>query len=105
MLPTLWFRNTWSWGGTGRARGRCWDSSTTATPSPRRIPCWASATSIADGAPALLFTENETNTERIAGVPNRTPYVKDAFDAYIVHGRRDAVNPARAGRRRPRTTS
>jgi hypothetical protein len=50
-----------------------------------------------EGAAALLFTENETNTERLFGTPNRTPYVKDAFDGYVVHGRRDAVNPAGAG--------
>src|SRR5262249_30617678 len=45
-----------------------------------------------EGAPELLFTENETNTERLVRVPNRTPYVKDGFNSYLVHGRRHAVN-------------
>ena len=50
-----------------------------------------------EGAAALLFTENETNTERLFGTPNRTPYVKDGINSYIVHGRRDAVNPEQTG--------
>ena len=45
----------------------------------------------------MLFTDNETNGERLFGVPNATPYVKDAFHEFVVHGRRDAVNPARTG--------
>src|SRR5271170_1241170 len=50
-----------------------------------------------EGEPVLLFTENETNNERIFGTPNPTPFVKDAFDRYIVHGQQDAVNPERTG--------
>ena len=50
-----------------------------------------------DGAPRLLFTENDTNTERIFGTPNASPYVKDAFHAFVVHGQTDAVNPAEVG--------
>ena len=58
-----------------------------------------------EGAGELLFTENETNLERLDGVDNPTPYVKDGFDSYLVHGRGDAVNPAQAApRRRPTTT-
>ena len=49
------------------------------------------------GEPVLLFTENESNTERLAGTPNATPYVKDAFHRYVVDGETDAVNPARTG--------
>ena len=49
------------------------------------------------GADELLFTENETNTERLYGVPSPTPYVKDAFHAYVVNGKREAVNPAATG--------
>jgi hypothetical protein len=52
---------------------------------------------LADGATALLFTENETNTERLVHVPNRTPYVKDSINSYLVHGRREAVNPEQTG--------
>ena len=47
--------------------------------------------------PALLFTENETNFERLFGVPNAGPFVKDAFHEAIVHGRADRVNPGRRG--------
>ena len=50
-----------------------------------------------EGADELLFTENETNLERLDGIDNRTPYVKDGFDTYLVHGRGDAVNPAQVG--------
>ena len=52
----------------------------------------------------LLFTENETNAERLFGAPNPSPYVKDAFHEYVVHGRKDAVNPRAAARRRRRST-
>ena len=50
-----------------------------------------------EGTPTLLFTENESNTERLWGSPNASPYVKDAFHDYVVHGPADAVNPARTG--------
>lgn len=51
--------------------------------------CWT-----VDGDAPLLFSENETNTERLYGVPNRTPYAKDTFHEAVVHGRADAVNLA-----------
>ena len=50
-----------------------------------------------DGEPELLFTENETNTERLWGTPNATPFVKDAFHRFVVDGQTDAVNPDRTG--------
>ena len=50
-----------------------------------------------EGSPELLFTENETNNERLFGTPNRTPYVKDGVDRYVVRGDQSAVNPAREG--------
>ena len=50
-----------------------------------------------DGNVPILFTENETNTQRIFGVPNRTPYVKDGINNYVVQGQADAVNPAKQG--------
>src|SRR6266705_3483244 len=75
VLPTLWFRNVWSWGGD----------------VPRPVLRQA------DGDAALLFTENETNHERLFNSPNRTPYVKDGIDSCIVHGRGDAVNPEKTG--------
>ena len=50
-----------------------------------------------DGDPELLFTENESNAQRLWGQPNASPYVKDAFHAYIISGQGDAVNPAKEG--------
>jgi hypothetical protein len=70
VLPTLWFRNTWSW-------GEYW------------LHC--------EGAPETLFTENESNAQRLWDQPNSSPHVKDAFHAYVVSGQRDAVNPAKSG--------
>ena len=61
------------------------------------IPNWENATSLARGPCRLLFTENETNTQRIFGVANRSPYVKDSINDYIVHGRKEAVNPENKG--------
>ncbi|MGH9789074.1 MAG: MGH1-like glycoside hydrolase domain-containing protein, partial [Candidatus Acidiferrales bacterium] len=52
---------------------------------------------VCEGAPELLFTENETNSERLYGVANPSPYVKDGINDYIVHGKADAVNPAQTG--------
>ena len=47
--------------------------------------------------PPLLFTENKTNALRIFGIPNRSPYVKDGINNYVVQGRKDAVNPEEKG--------
>ncbi|HZN56037.1 MAG TPA: hypothetical protein VFB67_12035 [Candidatus Polarisedimenticolaceae bacterium] len=98
LLPTLWFRNVWSWGdpiprprlGEVRAKG----SSRVIAAEHEDLGRWNLR---CEGADALLFTENDTNVTRLHGIPNRTPYVKDAFDAYLVHGRRDAVNPEMTG--------
>ena len=93
LLPTLWFRNTWSWGRT--------------TPKPvlREAdgaihvshPELGDYTLSCDGAPELLFTENESNAHRLWGQPNASPWVKDAFHQYVVSGDAEAVNPARTG--------
>jgi len=50
-----------------------------------------------EGDAPLLFTENETNTERLFGKPNASPYVKDGFDNFVVHGKSESVNPAGKG--------
>ena len=96
VLPTLWFRNTWSWhdgADADRPSLKAGDGNTiVATHADIGVRYLQ-----AEGKPALLFTENETNTERFHGPRNRTPYVKDAFHTYFVHGRPDAVNPARSG--------
>jgi hypothetical protein len=96
LLPTLWFRNTWSWGrpvtrpSLRRARG---DGAIIEIDEPHYGARWLTC----DDAPELLFTENETNARRLFGSPNQTSYVKDGINDYIVHGARDAVNPSLTG--------
>src|SRR5271165_4960076 len=98
VLPTLWFRNTWTW----------WPG--TPKPSLKQVsgPKDAQAVAVShtdlgerylycEGAAELLFTENETNTERIFGTANVSPYVKDGINNYVVNGNRKAVNPAKTG--------
>ncbi|HEY4837497.1 MAG TPA: hypothetical protein VIH72_02750 [Candidatus Acidoferrales bacterium] len=107
LLPTIWFRNRWSWGRHPGApqlsAAKNFPQGGAKTSANGQIyfelseklydKCWL----IAEGAPTPLFTENETNFERLFGVGNRTPYVKDAFDNYVVHGKQDAVNPSHTG--------
>jgi hypothetical protein len=94
VLPILWFRNTWSWGG---------DPS---KPSLRAVgpgqiqashPELGDYTLYCDGTAELLFTENESNAQRLWGKPSASPYIKDAFHTYIVSKRNEAVNPAKVG--------
>ena len=92
VLPTLWFRK-WSWGGNADRPTLQGAGSAVKAVHPllgeRYLYC--------DGTATLLFTENETNTQRIFGVPNRSPYVKDSINNYVVHGQKDAVNPEQGG--------
>ncbi len=96
VLPTLWFRNTWSWGQhvsrplLRRAQG---DATIVEIGEPDYGARWL----ICDGAPELLFTENETNTRRLFGYDDGSRYVKDGINDYVVHGARDAVNPEHSG--------
>ena len=94
VLPTLLFRNTWTW----------WPEQP--KPSLRETGAGVVAASDAqlgeyflccEGMPRLLFTENETNNERIFGTPSATPYVKDGINNHVVAGKEDAVNPNRTG--------
>src|SRR6516164_2414424 len=81
VLPHLWFRNSWTWGySTDRPELRA------------AGPAVVKANHKHLGAPTLLFTENETNQERLYGVSNKVPYVKDAFHDAVVGRRRDGVN-------------
>jgi hypothetical protein len=98
VLPTLWFRNTWSWEpGSDRPRLRAgipgfgWSvvEAEHATLGRRWLVC--------EGTAHLLFTENETNTHRLWGVPNTAAYVKDAFHDCVVQGRPEAVNATGEG--------
>jgi hypothetical protein len=103
LLPTLWFRNTWSWGRAGDEYGPKPQLSqideTTLLAEHYRLGRLRFAVEPVDGEsiPLFLFTENETNMRRLFGVANPSPYVKDAFHDYVVHGRTEAVNPAFAG--------
>jgi len=98
VLPTLWFRNVWSWGGDA-PRPMLRQGATGATGGVIAVshPDLGERFFYCEGSAALLFTENETNSERLFNSPNRTPYVKDGIDSYIVHGRREAVNPEKQG--------
>jgi hypothetical protein len=98
LLPTLWFRDVWS------------AEPDAPRPTLRRLDADSGlAVLLAEhrdlgqrwlacaGAPALLFTDNETNRQRLFGQPNRTPYVKDAFHRLLIDGDTAAVNPAGSG--------
>ncbi|MGH9398585.1 MAG: MGH1-like glycoside hydrolase domain-containing protein [Terriglobia bacterium] len=98
LLPTLWFRNTWSWGRhPDRPRvslARKFDGmSVLEAEQDYYGKRWLAY----EGTPPLLFTENETNYKVLDGVENKTPYVKDAFHEYVVHNQAGAVNPALTG--------
>jgi hypothetical protein len=98
VLPTLWFRNLWSWGCghegcvmkphiTQAGQGALLADH--ATLGKFRLDCETQA--------PFLFTENETNEQRLFGAPNPSPYVKDGFHDYVIHGNQAAVNPANTG--------
>jgi len=95
VLPTLWYRNTWTWGedvGPKPAlRAVAHDRIQALQPEAGEY------TLQCEGAVELLFTENETNNQRLWGKPNSVPYVKDAFHEYVIRGAKDAVNPAKTG--------
>src|ERR1700674_5172399 len=102
VLPTIWFRNTWSWGNLSR-RPKLHEVRPAPNPvielnlsqlnqtqsDTRWLHC--------EGSPELLFTENETNARRLFGIENRTPFVKDGINNNVVHGAKDAVNPEHVG--------
>jgi len=98
ILPTLWFRNTWSWHGDSakpllEAKSAPDGSSVISASHPdlgnRFLYC--------EGSLPLLFTENDTNFKRLFGTPNRTKYVKDGINDFLVHGQTEKVNPERTG--------
>ena len=103
VLPTLWFRNTWSWpgGGSKPALKSMEGSKHPAIHAHHTDPVFRETlpdyTFQCSGNPALLFTENETNNERISGIPNGGPYVKDGINNYVVNGELQAVNPEEKG--------
>ncbi len=103
VLPTLWFRNTWSWGRTGegywpkpRIR-QAGEGSLLAEHSSLGRFRFAADSDPRGKPPEFLFTENETNAATLFDSPNGARYAKDAFHEYIVQGRSDAVNPEKTG--------
>jgi len=94
VLPTLWFRNTWSWeeGETKPMLGQVSEGTIHAS-----HPTLGEYTLQCEGGPELLFTENETNIKRLWGHANPSPFVKDGFHEYVVSGNANAVNPEKTG--------
>ncbi len=93
LLPTLWFRNTWSW-KEGEARPELSASDGSIVANHAELGTYMLS---CDGDPELLFTENESNQQRLWGQPNSSPWVKDAFHQYVIQGDAEAVNPAHTG--------
>ena len=97
ILPHAWYRNTWSWGyRTDRPVLRA-EGDTVVHTTHRHLGEWWWYVDDHMHVPTLLFTENETNRQRLFGTPNEGPYVKDAFHHAVVQGRGDLVNPERRG--------
>jgi hypothetical protein len=112
LLPTLWFRNTWSWNNStekpslfelnsypvsSEFQPPASELRIIAAQHPRLGKYWLYCKSHDQQPPTLLFTENETNSERLFGIQNSSPYVKDSFHSYVIHGKTDVVNPAHTG--------
>jgi Mannosylglycerate hydrolase MGH1-like glycoside hydrolase domain/Glycosyl hydrolase family 63 C-terminal domain len=94
VLPTIWFRNTWSWHSNPmRPQLGADGASTVLLHETMYGDRWLHA----DGTPELLFTENETNASRVFGFDDGKVHTKDAFHRYVVEGETGAVNPARTG--------
>jgi hypothetical protein len=98
LLPTLWFRNIWSFGEKHGHPKLSRDSdfmgaAVVEAEESRYGKRWL----LAEGAPEMLFTENETNFQRVFGFPVGNPYVKDSFHEYVIGGVKEAVNPAQKG--------
>ena len=109
VLPTLWFRNTWSWGYENGPLGEVPGKPTMALRAPQHSRAGVPEI-LVDDHPQIgtyhlyaldpedaLFTENETNNERLFNTPNDSPYVKDAFHRAIVDGDEEATNPEKVG--------
>ena len=95
VLPTAWFRNTWSWGRLQekapvmQRMGDDWLLAQEPSLGPMKISF--------EGTNRLLFTENNSNTEKLWGFRSSHGYYKDAFEQYLLHSRFDAVNPGGFG--------
>jgi len=99
LLPTLWFRNSWTWGCSSES---CWVKPRMSSAAEGLIVAEHATleqfhfqfSSLANQKPPrLLFTENETNCELLFKTANACAFVKDAFHDYVIHGRESAINP------------
>jgi hypothetical protein len=100
VVPTMWFRNTWSWNNDD-SKPRLWKGERAQhLPGPvieLEHAAYGRRNLYCQGSPELLFTENETNYARLYAFPNGSDYVKDGINNYVVQGIREAVNPAQMG--------
>ncbi len=94
ILPTIWFRNTWTWDGVEPGSSLKLASDSVIEIESRE---YGRRWLYVDGDAELLFCENETNSYRLYGSENRTHYPKDGINDRIVNGREDAVNPEKTG--------
>jgi hypothetical protein len=103
VLPTFWFRNTWSW---GRGEPKPWMKRCSSAPAVIELTesTYGKRWAVFDKSPDLLFTENETNNRGLYNDDNASGYAKDGINDYIVHGSAEAVNPAQVGTKPPLTT-
>jgi hypothetical protein len=98
LLPTIWFRNTWSWGSdVRRPHLNAGEPLRNAMVIDLEHDHYGERQLCCEGAPELLFTENETNNRRLYGTDNPSPYVKDGINDYIVRGQLEAMNPQHNG--------
>ncbi len=98
ILPTLWFRNTWT--GDPRALRPTLEEVNTTSGVRTVAACHESLGEVflySEGDVPLLFTDNETNKQRILGLPNDSPYVKDGINNYVVSRNQDTLNPQQRG--------
>jgi Glycosyl hydrolase family 63 C-terminal domain len=92
VLPQLWFRNTWAWDNSARPELHL-EGATVRAQGPGVGPYWL----YCEGQPEWLFTDNDSNTDRLWGVPNAKPYVKDSINDAVVHGAQGRLNPEQTG--------
>jgi len=97
LLPTVWFRNTWSWSADAEkpALARVAERSAIELLEPKYGRRWLYAEET--GSPQFVFTENDTNTARVFGYENGARYTKDAFHRWLIEDDANAVNPAQRG--------
>jgi len=101
VLPTIWYRNTWSW-DAGSSPRRKPELRAAQQADGRAVvqleePHYGSRWLHCEGEPELLFTENETNAKRLFGVEGGSPYSKDSINDYVVHRAAHRVNPEQRG--------